>query len=418
MAQRPTYDRDFKLLVTAQFLAQGADGIAQAAFADILVLEPTSQGTPGRILALFAITLIPYSIIAPFLGVFVDRWDRRKLLAWTNAIRAVLLLTIFLWSRALPGDGALFVAVLVLQGLGRLFLATKGAVLPVVLHEHHLIKGNALSGAGGTLSAVTGGGIGLAIVGFLGANGTLTIAGLLYVIPIFAALRIGTNMSHPHARSRNFVDAVRDLTWSLFEGVREIARRPRARLPLLAIFVLRSFGIFIAVLIILLIKREFIDQDDHFGKIGLSGLALGFAGLGALVAAISASRVGARIGTGGLMVLGYLSVASSLLLFGRPDQLWELFALAGLSGAGGFYCKVGVDAQVQAALPDEYRGRAFSLYDILYNLASVVGGSFVVILADSTIGTMLTGGGIAALFLAAVVAYEARRIDIFSPAPV
>ncbi|MPZ71137.1 MAG: MFS transporter, partial [Actinobacteria bacterium] len=169
--------------MTAQFLAQGADGIAQAAFADILVLEPTSQGTPGRILALFAITLIPYSIIAPFLGVFVDRWDRRKLLAWTNAIRAVLLLTIFLWSRALPGDGALFVAVLVLQGLGRLFLATKGAVLPVVLHEHHLIKGNAFSGAGGTLSAVTGGGIGLAIVGFLGANGTLTIAGLLYVIP-------------------------------------------------------------------------------------------------------------------------------------------------------------------------------------------------------------------------------------------
>jgi MFS family permease len=225
-------------------------------------------------------------------------------------------------------------------------------------------------------------------------------------------------MSHPHTRTRGFIDAVRDLAWSLFEGVREIARRPQARLPLLAIFILRSFGIFIAVLIILLIKREFIDQDDHFGKIGLSGLALGFAGLGALLAAISASRVGARIGTGGLMVMGYLSVAASLLLFGRPDHLWELFALAGLSGAGGFYCKVGVDAQVQAALPDEYRGRAFSLYDILYNLASVVGGLFVVILADYTIGTMLTAGGIAAMFLALVVAYEARRIEIFKPAPV
>ncbi len=389
--------------------------MAQAAFADILILEPTSQGTPGRILALFAVTLIPYSIIAPFLGVFVDRWDRRKLLAWTSVIRAVLLLTVLLWSRALPGNGALFVCVLVLKGLGRLFLATKGAVLPVVLHEHHLIKGNSLSGAGGTLSAVVGGGIGLSIVGLLGANGTLTLAGVLYVIPVIAALKIGTNMAHPHARSRNLWDAVKDLARALFDGLREISRRPRARLPLIAIFVLRSFGIYIAVLIILLIKREFIAQDDHFGKIGLSGLALGCAGLGALLAAVTASRVGTRIGTGGLMVLGYLSVAASLLLFGRPDHIWELLALAGLSGAGGFYCKVGVDAQVQEAVPDEYRGRAFSLYDILYNLASVIGGLFVVIFASSTIGTMLTVGGVAVVLLAAVVALEAKRIDIFAP---
>lgn len=402
----------------AQFLAQGADGVAQAAFADVLVLEPTSRGTPGRILALFAVTLIPYSVIAPFLGVFVDRWDRRKLMAWTNLLRAVLLLTVLLWSRQVAGDGALFVCVLVLQGLGRLFLATKGAVLPVVLHEHNLIRGNSLSGAGGTLSAVIGGGIGLALTGFLGANGTLTLAGALYVIPVFAALRIGANMSHPHERARNLLDAIKDLARALYDGLREITRRPRARLPLIAIFVLRSFGIYIAVLIILLIKSEFTTQNDHLGTIGLSGFALASAGLGALVAAVTAARVGARVGTGGLMVVGYLSVAASLLLFGRPDHIWELLALAGLSGAGGFYCKVGVDAQVQAALPDEYRGRAFSLYDILYNLASVVGGLFVVLFAGSTTGTMLTVGGITAMLLAAVVALEAKRIDIFAPTSV
>ncbi len=392
--------------------------MAQAAFADVLILEPTGQGTPGKILALFAITLIPYSVIAPFLGVFVDRWERRRLLSWTNALRALLLLTILLWSKVIPaGDTPLFISVLVLQGLGRLFLATKGAVLPVVLHEHNLIRGNSLSGAGGTLSAVLGGGIGLALSGALGAYGTLTIAGGMYLVPVVAARLIGTPMAHPRARAATLWAAMKDIAGDLWVGLKEIGGRPRARLPLIAIFVLRSVGIFIAVLIILLIKRDFTTQDDHFGTIGLSGLALGFAGLGALGAALTASRVGRKVGTGGLMIAGYMCVSASLLIFGRPDHVYELLGLAFISGAGGFFCKVGVDAQVQRALPDEYRGRAFSLYDILYNLASVVGGAVVVIWAGSSIFTTLTVGGLVTLALTAVLVLETRRIGILGPTP-
>ena len=152
---------DLRLLLGGQWLAQAGDGLAQAAFADALILEPLGAGTPQRILSLFALTLLPYSGVAPFLGVFVDRWPRRGLLTWTSVARAVLLLSLPVWTDRVPGDTSLYVAVLALLGLGRLFLTTKGACLPYVLHEHHLLRGNAISSGGGMIAALVGGIVGV-----------------------------------------------------------------------------------------------------------------------------------------------------------------------------------------------------------------------------------------------------------------
>ena len=71
--------RDFALLLASQGSSQLADGIAQATLASVLVLEPLGQDTPGRILAVSTLTLLPYSLLSPFLGVFIDRWPRRGL---------------------------------------------------------------------------------------------------------------------------------------------------------------------------------------------------------------------------------------------------------------------------------------------------------------------------------------------------
>lgn len=408
--------RDFRRLIGGQFAAQMADGMAQAAFADILVLEPTGQGTPGKILALFAVTLVPYSLLAPFVGVFVDRWDRRRLMAITNLIRAALLLSLPLWAGVLSGDAPLFVAVLALQGLGRLFLATKGAVLPVVLHEHRLLRGNALSGGGGTVSAVAGGALGLLLVGIIDAPATFAVAGALYLIPAAVIPRIQTAMEHPPSGRRRLGGAVADIARDLVDGLRVIGRTPGARIPLGAIFVLRSIGIVIAIVVILLIKSEFAGREGGFGRLGLSGVALGAAGAGALGAALSASALGRRIGgRTRVIVAGYLVVALSLVAFGPIPGVPALLGLTFVSGAGGFYCKVAVDAQVQHALHDDYRGRAFSLYDIIYNLASVAAGVVVVIFQSVGLRTLLPVTGGVTLLLGGAFVVRMRRAGLLEP---
>jgi hypothetical protein len=407
--------RDFRLLIFAQFGAQAADGLAQAAFADVLVLEPTAQNTPGKILALFVVTLVPYSLVAPFLGVFVDRWDRRRLMAGTNAIRALLLLTLPIWGGAIDGDLPLFLAVLILQGLGRLFLATKGAVLPVVLHERRLLQGNALSGGGGTVSAVAGGAIGLLLVGLIGAPATFAVAGGIYLIPATLVRWIAHPMAHPARHLRGLGAAAGAVARALWSGLRTIAATPGARIPLAAIFVLRTVGIVIAVVVILLIKSEF-ATDGGFGRLGLSGVALGSAGAGALAAAVAAPALGRRIGGRvPVLVAGYIVVAASLLAFGGIRGLPALLGLTAVSGAGGFFAKVAVDAQVQHALTDDVRGRAFSLYDILYNLASVAAGAVVVIFEGVPLRTLLPLVGGATLLAAGILVARLRRAGLIGP---
>ncbi|MFN2586624.1 MAG: MFS transporter [Actinomycetota bacterium] len=402
-------ERDVRTLLVAQWTGQASDGLAQAAFAEALILGPLGGETPGRILVAFAVTLVPYSLLAPLLGVFVDRWRRRELMVATNAARAVLLVTLPLWAELLPGDAALYAGVLIVLGLGRLFLVTKGAVLPVVLREHHLLRGNALSSGGGMISALLGGVAGVGIVGWLGPRPSFAAAGVVYGVAAVTARRLTRPFAHPHAPDETIAAAAVRVGRELVEGLVEIARRPRARLPLGAIFVLRTIGMIVAIAAILVIKSEYPDAGDRFGRLSSSALALGSAGLGAFAGAVTAPAVGRWLAKPGLVVAGFVVSGAGIAALGGLRSIPAVLVLTAVGGYGGFLTKVAVDAQVQEALPDEYRGRAFSLYDILYNLASVAAAGVMVLGQDVALRPMFVGTGIATLALAAGVAATMTR---------
>jgi MFS family permease len=381
-------------LLLAQFLGQAADGFAQAVFAYVLVLEPLSRGTPTRILALFAVTLLPYSLISPFLGVFVDRWSRRGLLVWTNVIRAAVLVTIPLWARGVHGNLPLYLSVLLLLGLGRLFLTTKGALLPVVLGERDLLKGNSLSGGGGMIAALAGGVVGVELLKVVTPHTALALAGVVYAGATMTAARLSEPFSHTHGPQRTMREAFAAVVGGLGAGLRAISERPRARLPLIAIFVLRTIAMVAAIAAILIIKREFPGGSGHFGRLNSGALALGSAGVGAFVAALLAPSVGARLKQPGLIVAGFVVSGAGIIALGGIDSIAAVLGLTFVVGFGAFLTKVAADAPVQEALPDEFRGRAFALYDILYNLASVCAGLLMVGLESEPFRGVLIAFGI------------------------
>ena len=407
-------ERDFRVLLGSQFLAQAADGIAQAAFYGVLVLaDPLDQGTPGQILGLFAITLLPYSLISPFLGVFVDRWSRRTMMVVTNVARAVLLLSLPLWSRAVSGDTELFIGILALLGLGRLFLTTKGAVLPAVVHEHDLLEANSISGGGGMLCALLGGVIGLVLVAVISADTVFFIAGGAYAFAAWVAGRLSAPFSHAHAHAARMSRAIAEIGGELRQGIREIWQRSAVRLPLVSIFLLRTVGMFIAIAAILLIKKEFPDAGDQVGRLSASGLALGAAGAGAFLAAVTAPMLGHRWNKPQLIVLGYVVSGAGITVLGGVQHLAAVLTLTVIGGFGTFVSKVATDAQVQEALPDELRGRAFALYDILYNVASVAAGAVMVAAAGAPIRITLLVTGVVTLLLALTFGYLMRGAGLF-----
>ncbi|MGH2775545.1 MAG: MFS transporter [Actinomycetota bacterium] len=406
-------ERDFRLLLGAQCLAQMADGLAQVAFAEEIVLDP--QGTPTKTLALFALTLLPYSLLGPFTGVLVDRWPRRSILVWSNLARSLLLVSLPLWMGALPGDTALYASVLLLLGFGRLFLTTKGASLPVVLREHHLLRGNSVSGGGGMISALVGGVAGIGVAAIASTETAFIIAGLLYTVGALVARRISNPMAHPHKHLERVGDAAARIATELVEGIREIWGRERARLPLFGIFVLRVAAMFVALIAIEVIRTEYTAANDS-GRLSASALALGAAGVGAFIGALTAPAMGRRLSKPALLIVGFVVSGASMLVAAPMLELTTTIGLTLFGGFGAFVAKVSVDAQVQEALPDEYRGRAFALYDILYNLASVVAALFLVAFFESSLGALLASGGALVLLLAWLLARAMKKAGMFTRA--
>ena len=97
--------------------------------------------------------------------------------------------------------------------------------------------------------------------------------------------------------------------------------------------------------------------------------------------------------------------------------------LAGLLFVGFFsffVAKISADTVMQQAMPDDFRGRAFALFDIAYNLGYIVPALILYLLwvedSPATTRTILLVSGVVFLVLTFLVGGWARRIrDQFAP---
>ena len=69
--------RGFLRLLAARLTSQVADGWFQAALAGNLLFSPERRAGSIAIAAGFAILLLPYSVLGPFVGVFLDHLHHR-----------------------------------------------------------------------------------------------------------------------------------------------------------------------------------------------------------------------------------------------------------------------------------------------------------------------------------------------------
>ena len=88
-----------------RFAAQWGDGMFQAALGGAVLFNPEREADPLAVAAGLAVVLLPYSVLGPFAGALLDRWDRRRVLLVANLVRAVLTLVVALIVYAGPSPG-------------------------------------------------------------------------------------------------------------------------------------------------------------------------------------------------------------------------------------------------------------------------------------------------------------------------
>ena len=154
------FDRKLIRLLRIRWTGQLTDGIFQSALASFVLFSPERQADAMSAALAFALVLVPYSIVGPFVGTVLDRFSRQRALFFANMVRAITLAIIALLIFQGKTGIEITVFVLIAFGVNRLILAGLSAGLPLVISRQHLISANALAVTGGSVWVVLGGGIG------------------------------------------------------------------------------------------------------------------------------------------------------------------------------------------------------------------------------------------------------------------
>jgi MFS family permease len=150
---------DFRRLLATRLSSQFGDGVFQAALAGTVLFNPSQATDPVDVAAGFAVLLLPYSLVGPFAGVWLDRWSRRQVLMVANLVRAVLVLGVAALILAEVTGPGFYVAGLLVFSVNRFVLSALSAGLPHVTDEPSLVSANALTTTSGAIAAVLGGGL-------------------------------------------------------------------------------------------------------------------------------------------------------------------------------------------------------------------------------------------------------------------
>jgi MFS family permease len=383
--------RDFRYLFSVRLVAQFGDGLLQAALATFVLFSPERQPDAVKIAAAFAILLLPYSIIGPFAGVFLDRWRRRNVLVRANLIKAAFTLPII--ALVLAGDdGALLgLSVLIVLGIGRFVLAGLSASLPHVVEGRDLVTANALTPTSGTIMAAVGGLAGIALRSALGGGDTgsaivLACAAGAYLASALIARAIAVDRLGPDGTRAS--DTMRGVAVGLVEGIRELRLHAEAGRAIAVVGVHRiAFGILTAGSL-LLVRYTFNFVEDADTALNEFALLTGAAAIGALVGAILTPGASRRWGSVRWSVValaqaGTLGIA--LVIVGAMAPAFPLLLAGSLSiGFAGQSVKVCSDTLVQRFIPDDHLGRVFALFDMIVNVCLVAGIALMALVSPTS----------------------------------
>jgi MFS family permease len=377
--------RGFRRLFTVRLVSQGSDGAFQAALASLVFFSPERAATAHAAAGAFAVSVLPYTLVGPFAGVLLDRWRRRQVLISANAVRTVMVVGVALLVSQHVVGVALYAAALGCLSVNRFFLSGLGASLPHVVRNDELVMANSVAPTCGTIIAIVGGGLAYGLRELLGASDRTDATLLLLAAAGYAAsalltlrLRIG-QLGPDHDAEPRPSEGLQ----AIVDGARHLYQRRPAWDALAAMGVHRfAYGITV-ITTILLCRNYFNDPTDVEAGLRLLALAFGASAVGFGLAAVLTPIATDRWGPSGVIwrCFAVAAVVEALFItwFVVPVALTGALLL-GVCAQGSKIC---VDTIVQEFVDDDYRGRVFSFYDTVFNLAFVVAAAVAALLLPS-----------------------------------
>ncbi|MCL5959580.1 MAG: MFS transporter [Chloroflexi bacterium] len=417
------WNRPFLLLWSAQAISQTAQNIIT--FALIIEVEQLSHSSTQVSLVVLSFT-VPAVVVGPIAGVFVDRTDKRSVLAVTNLLRTLAVPAYIIVNPGWPLPTALLTIFLLsafFSTISQFFAPAEAATIPLLVGREQLARANSLFSLTYTTSQVAGFALfGPLLIKLTTANNLFVVVSLLYLV---CTLLVALLPPLPHAlRARptgGLMLALRLTARDIYEQWRFITSEPTVSTAMTDIAITTSIFLMLGTLGVGLLTRVIgLPANDLAFILAAGGIGLGLGLL--LVPRVIKHIYGRRLIEIGLIAEGgtilgmsLVSMASSLLLGWLDAPLRAALTVAVVAllatglGIGSAFVTIPAQTLLQESTPPSLRGRVFATLFAFSGALSILPVFFAGALADQ-IGLqqvmMLIGTG--TLALAAVGHY--RRV--------
>jgi DHA3 family macrolide efflux protein-like MFS transporter len=363
--------RDFSLMWSAQLVSTIGESLTDLGAAILIFSLTDSAFAVGAILM---VTAIPTLVFGLFAGVFVDRFDKKKILLLANLLRGFIVLGIPL-AFTLSQQGvisedlaiaALYALVFTSASVRQFFDPAWEAVLPEIASEEELTQANsflAVSSFGSTA-------VGFAAAGLLFATDPLLpfyIDAITYFVAF--ALLILVRVPKGGAPEKTSIGVVAE---NLKSGARYLWRTPILRsIFLTGAPVFLSFGLWNVLLLPMAIRELNASEFEY-------GLQEGLTSVGFVVGSFLMARLGDRLPEGAWVVSATIAMGIFGVLYGLAPDINVAILIVGITGFLNAPQSIARRLLLQRHIPRDMRGRVFSAMfvsrDVLFLLGMVGAG--------------------------------------------
>jgi MFS family permease len=343
---------------------------------------------------------IPTLFLAPVAGVFVDRWDRHRVLVVTQVLS--MLQSGALAALALAGviTVAQVLALQVVQGVINAFdtPARQAFVVSMIEDRADLPNAIALNSSMVNASRVLGPSIGGVLIAAVGEGWCFLLDAISYlaVIASLVAMRVAPRL--PAARETRVLDELR-------AGFEYVTRFAPITTALLLLALISTMGMPYTVLMPAVAAKQL-----HGGPHTL-GLLMTASGCGALGGAFYLATRRSVVGLGRAIAVAAALFGLGLIGFGLSRALWLSLLILPVVGAGFMVSLAATNTIVQTITEEELRGRVMAFYTMAFLGTAPLGSLLAGVLADR-IGEPRTiiAGGVACVLGAAWFASRLPRL--------
>jgi MFS family permease len=360
-------------LLELRAVSSFGDGLFQGGLVGALLFNPDRATSPWEIAGSFAVLYLPYSLLGPFAGALLDRWDRRAVLIGANAARLLLMVVVALLVQFSAGAPWILLGSLLGNGFTRFVTSGLSAALPHVVPRAQVLTMNSVATAV-SAAALFFGAIFMLVprwlfgAGDTGSAAALFMASAPVALAWFLSVRFAPRVLGPDDSARAVHGSVAYAVatgWGY--GLRTAATVPSVAATLSGVVSHRMvFGI--NTLLVLVIVRH--TGSANVAGLGVAVLFAATTGLGSFLANFLTPVVVSRWSRYATANVA-LAAAAAIQLGAVGLHLPIMMVCGFLLGAAGQVVKLCGDSAMQLDVDDALRGHIFTVQDSLFWVAFV-----------------------------------------------